>query len=197
MIAAKLFVAAVLLAVPAAADDCTPQLVDPAVRDALVQEAARQGQSCPRALDVEQLCDAVSDQIAETAPGSPNKYSYQSKIHAAACIEPSDAPEMVRGKVQAFWNREHARLNCSQLGYSIRNGHILKLAVERNSKDFVNDAVRKWKLDLNHVDPADGRTVLDYIAEERAKARGTSLDLILQRYDDLFRKNGAKRRSEL
>jgi hypothetical protein len=196
MIAAKLFVAAVLLAVPAAADECKPQPVDPAVRNALAQVAERQGQACPRAVDAQQFCNTVSDQIPDSS-GSPDRYVYQTMIREAACIQLGDGPDMVRGKVQAFWNQEHARLTCSQLGYSIRNGHVLKLAIERNSKDVVNDMVRKWQVDLNHVDPADGRTVLDYVADGLVREKGTGMDLILQRYDTLLRRHGAKRRSEL
>lgn len=193
----KVLATAMLLAIPAAADDCKPQPIDPAVRAALAQAAARQGTACPRAADAVQLCNAVSDQIAQTDPASPDKYSYQTKIRAAACVEPEDDDALVRGKVQAFWNAHHAGLHCSQLGFSIENGHLLKLAIENNSKDFINDAVRKWQVDLNHVDAADGRTVLDYVVDERARARGTNLEPTLERYETLLRKHGAKRRSEL
>ena len=83
MIAAKLLAAAVLLAVPAAVDDCTPQPIAPAVRAALVQAATRQGQSCPRAVNAQQFCNAVSDQIPDS-PGSAGRFVYQTLIREAA-----------------------------------------------------------------------------------------------------------------
>jgi hypothetical protein len=69
--------------------------------------------------------------------------------------------------------------------------------VEKDAKEFVNDVVRRWKVDLNHVDPADGKTALDYIEVELAKAGDSSNAPILRRYYDLFRKHGAKHRREL
>ena len=146
------------------------------------------------------LCDAVAGQILETDPSRRTHYTFQTKIYAASCVDESaDSAEVIQQRIQVFWLVAEPTLTCSQLNFSVKDGHILKLAVERNSRDFINDVVRKWKLSLNHVDRSDGRTVLDYIAAELAQARSTNPDLvpILQRYFDLFRSRGAKYASEL
>jgi hypothetical protein len=193
----RLIAVGLMITIPAFGDDCNPQVIDENVVKDLQQVSSRMNVECPHQVDIKQLCDAVSDQIPETNESSENKFSYQTKIYQASCVTSSDGPEIIKAKVQNFWNRFHGELNCSQLGFSIRNGHILKLAVERNSKDFVNDVVRKWKVSLNHVDPADQKTVLDYIETELAKSKGTTLEPILQRYFTLFRNNGAKFKREL
>ncbi len=187
-----------LISIPVfAADDCDPQVIDQNVIRDLQQVSSRINLECPNQVNVTQLCNAVADQIAETNSSSNNKYSYQTKIYQAACVENGDSAEIVQAKVQNFWNRYHSQLNCTQLGFTINNGHILKLAVEKNSRDFINDAIRKWKVSLNHVDSADQRTVLDYIEQELNNSKGTALEPTLQRYFNLFRSNGAKFKREL
>ena len=47
------------------------------------------------------------------------------------------------------------------------------------------------------VDASDGRTVLDYVGDEREKARGTSNEAVMQRYYEMLRREGAKHRREL
>lgn len=192
----RIFAFTLLVSIPAFADDCQDIPVSPEVVGQLEGVSKRLNMECPNQVNVSELCTAVGDQLAETL-NPANKYVYQTKIYKAACVEPTDTPEVMRMKVQNFWNKYHSGLNCSQLGFSVRNGHILKLAVEKNSRDFINDAIRKWKISLNHVDPADQKTVLDYISSELDRAKGTSMEPVIQRYFTLFRSNGAKYQREL
>jgi hypothetical protein len=195
----KRFIAiGLMISIPAfAADNCDQQVIDQDIVKDLQQVSSRMNVECPNSVNASDLCDAVSGQVLETDSRQTTRYTFQTKILRASCVETSDSPEIVQAKVQNFWNKYHDKLNCSQINFTIRNGHILKLAVERNSRDFINDAVRKWKVNLNHVDPADQKTVLDYIESELTKSRGTSLEPVLQRYFTLFRTNGAKHKREL
>jgi len=186
-----------LITLPAfAGDECQNIPVSSEIVVQLEGVSKRLNIECPNQVNVSELCHAVGGQLFETQ-NTDYKYIYQTKIYRAACVETSDSPEVVRLKVQNFWNKFHSGLNCSQLGFSVRNGHILKLAVERNSRDFINDAIRKWKVSLNHVDDSDQKTVLDYIEAELARAKGTSMEPVIQRYFTLFRSNGAKYKREL
>lgn len=54
-----------------------------------------------------------------------------------------------------------------------------------------------WKVDLNQVDDADGRTLLDYVDKELELKRGTINEPSLQQYHDMLRQAGARRASEL
>ena len=128
--------------------------------------------AAPERLEPADVCEAVSGQMLETDESRGTHYSYQTKIYALAGVQVSkDGPELIRRKIQAWWKADAKRMVCSQLNFSVHNGGILKLAVERNSRDFLNDMVRKWQVDVNVVDSADGKTVLDYVEREIEEAR--------------------------
>jgi phosphoribosylaminoimidazole-succinocarboxamide synthase len=82
------------------------------------------------------------------------------------------------------------------LAFSLLNGHILKLAIQKDSREFVYDAVSRWKVDLIVVD-SSGETVLDFVEKERVKAKGTLNEAVLAHYFEQLRKNGAKISREL
>ncbi len=187
-----------MITIPAfAADECDPQAIDQSVVKDLQQVSSRMNVECPTPVNVANLCMAVGEKYSERNPSLGTKYAYQNQIYRASCVEAGDSEDIIRAKVQHFWNRFHSELSCSPLGFSVRNGHLLKLAVERNSEDFVEEAILDWKVSLNHVDQTDQRTVLDYIDAEVKKASGTTRERILKRYFDLFRENGAKFKREL
>lgn len=185
-----------LISLSGVADDCDPTVVDPGVLKDLGKVAAKMNTECPNQVDVADLCQFVAEKVTETSPGAKTSYVYQSKIYKAACVEAGDSPKVIQAKVQNFWNRYHDKLVCSALNSTVQNGHILKLAVDRSSTEFINDTVRRWRVNLNHVD-SDKKTVLDFIDEERKKAAGTQRLSTLDRYYQIFRTNGAKYSSEI
>lgn len=139
------------------------------------------------------LCDAVAGQILETDPRAGTAYTYQTKIYRAAGVNPSeDSVEQVRAKVKAWWDAEGSTGTCSSINFSVRDGGILKLAVERNSRNFFNDVVRKWKLDVNRPDRSNGENVLDYVNREMAQNRGRALEPALRYYQTTLIKQGAR-----
>lgn len=161
---------------------------------------------------VTQLCNAVSDQILSRRgvqfdlehgdeglfpPRGAGMYMYEEMFHTAAGVAPDDGPDQVREKIQRFWlnNREH--LSCQQLGFSIRGGNVAKLAFERSSNHVINDFIRRWDLDLNFIDPADGKSVLDYVEGELEKSGGTSAEPVWRRYRDLLVRSGAMHGADL
>lgn len=151
---------------------------------------------CHGPLNVADLCQFVADETAEPDASKRTSLVYETKIHEAACVADTDSPDQVRAKIQAFWKEHGHQLVCNVLNSGVRNGHILKLAVNRSSTRFIKDAARKWKVDLNHVD-ADGKTVLDYVEEEIAASKGTSRESTLKTYLQVFRASGAKYKKEL
>lgn len=195
----RIFAFTLLVSIPAFADDCDPQVVDPGVIRDLGRVASRMKTTCPNQLDVPGFCAAVESKIMENQPAHPSvTYRYQSMIYSASCIEASDSDETIKAKVQNFWNTYHSRLTCNTINFNPRNGNILKLAVARQSASFINDAVSTWNVGLNHVDAVDNGTVLDYI-EQRKNQAGTAsaFGKTLQRYYDKFRAAGAKHSREL
>ena len=161
---------------------------------------------------VVQLCNAVSDQILSRRgvqfdlehgdeglfpPRGAGMYMYEEMVHTEAGVDPGDGPDQVREKIQQFWLNNRDQLACQQLGFSVIRGNVAKLAFERSSNHVINDFIRRWNLDLNFIDPADGKSVLDYVEGELEKSRGTSAEPIWQRYRDLLVRFGAMRSADL
>lgn len=186
-----------LVSVSGVADDCASIEVAPDVTTELAKMSKALNTQCPNQVNIADLCVAVSDKVNQPNSTFKTKFAYQNLVYRASCVEPSDTPETVKSKVQVFWNRFHAQINCSQLGFSVKEGNILKLAVERDSQEFVEEALLDWQVSLNHVDKTDKKTVLDYIEENLKLAKGTSKEKFLKTYFDLFRENGAKFSREL
>lgn len=159
-----------------------------------------------------QLCNGVSDQILSPAgieydrtnrgnyvsmPMGKGYYMFEVMLRRAAGVGDADDPATVQTKMQRWWLANRTALGCSQLGFSIRNGNVAKLAYERNSNAVINDMLRRWKLDMNFIDPADGKSVLDYVEAGLAGAKGSELEAMWQRHRDLLVRSGARRGAEL
>jgi len=151
-------------------------------------------QQCPER-NVGALCGLVSSQNRDPDSGL---YEYQSVIYAASCVDPAaETPEDIRRKVQAFWVRYSDHLRCNTLNFSPSNGLLLKFAVARSSDRFLRDAVQVWRVDLNRIDPVDGKTVLDFIEDELVRNQQPAIQRRLRRYYGMLREAGAKHRREL
>jgi hypothetical protein len=154
---------------------------------------------CCGTTDVEQLgdvCTYVGSQLHEETSNSPNRYVYQTAFQGAAGASVDrDSPELVRKKIQHFWHKHHTQIRCVSSHFNISGGSLIKFAVSKGFEAFIRDVVQTWALPLNYVDPADGRTILDYIEDEGRKYPGLREEFAKhQRY---FQKAGAKRKAEL
>lgn len=150
-------------------------------------------------LNVASLCTAVDSRAYELEPFHDSiLYQYQTQLYRAAGVQTADTEAIVNDKVRRFVNANLAAMKCNMINFNPRNGNILKLAVARQVDPFLDDAIRSWKIDLNHVDALDGFTMLDY-AEQRMDAyKPTTLKL--RPFEDIYRrlrKAGAKHRFEL
>ena len=142
---------------------------------------------------VTQICNAVSGQLTDS--GSVLVYQYRQLFFGYARADNQRDPrDHIVKKVQHFWATYNQSLFCSQLGFSIPSGSLLKLMIERDSREFFNDVVRRWKLWPNGRDQT-GETVLDFIdAEIERGGAGVGQTRI---YRDLMIRAGAKRAAEL
>lgn len=161
----------------------------------LVPPAAQAQQ--PQPMNFRSFCGAVEVSVLENNPTRDEVlYRYQTMVYEAAGVSPDDSLEVAYAKSRAFMDANHSSLICNTLNFNPRNGNIYKLAVARQFDGFIHDALDNWHLDLNQVDVADGKTVLDYIADRRATA-GPTYARTLDRYYTRFRAAGARHASEL
>lgn len=148
----------------------------------------------PDRYQISELCFAVAEQ---TRDPQGVRY-YRHILFKLAGVDPTIDDEAVTArKMQLYWNTHQDDLYCSNMSSMIGDAHILRLAVERSSSDFVNDVVRRWRLDLNHQDRRSGGTVSDYLNEEISKATGTPRENSLRRFQTLFSRNGGRRAADL
>ena len=151
-------------------------------------------------LDVADLCQFVADKLTLSgAGGAPRyRYVYQARLFAAAGVHvQSDDPTSIQEKMQRFWNRHQDRLICNVVNSTVRNGHILRVAVERSNGEFINDVARRWRVDLNYRDRRDGGTVLDYLDAQLALARGSPREATLNRYRQILEAAGGRHARDL
>jgi hypothetical protein len=119
-------------------------------------------------------------------------------MYAAAGVQPEiDQRLEIREKMKTFWSENQIWFYCNELNSSVHNGHLLRLAIDRNAREFLNDVIRRWNVDLNHIDRVSGGTVLDFVDAELAKASNTPREPILLRYRDLLISHGALHSDDL
>lgn len=141
------------------------------------------------------LCNAVNDQVPEANHGT--RFNYETRIYGASSVHLlRDPPAHVAKKVQHWWLSNSDALTCDLLGFSVKGGSLLKLALQRDSNHFINDVVRRWGLWLNGRD-FTGQTVLDFIESEMVRSSGTPNENAMRRYRTLFERFGAKRAADL
>lgn len=153
---------------------------------------------CPNLERFGEICMLVSEKL-EDDESEYNLYLYQTRIYDAACVDiANDSPEEVKRKVQVWWNkyRLHLRLKCDTLAF--RRASLIKYAIQQLSSEFIEDVTNTWGLDMNFIEPEDGKTVLDYLSDQINKEREDSpVKPILKRYYEKFKKTGAKHSWEL
>ena len=119
------------------------------------------------------LCGFIDSHVTEPE-GSADSYSYQAKVYEVGKVTARDSLSTVRKKVQHLFAVNQSIMDCDDLGFSVSNGSMLKLAVARLFDYFIVEAVSDWQIPLNRVDGSDGKTVLDFIDDEITRARAAA-----------------------
>lgn len=125
-------------------------------------------------------------------------YVFQQVMFESACADIENMSEKeIAQKLREWWDLYKDKLLCDSLQFNVTYGSVFKYAIYGGVTSFVDDAIY-YKLDLNFVDKADGRTVLDYTKDELYKQTTSSpIRKVLQEYYDKLRNAGAKHKSEL
>lgn len=162
------------------------------------EEGNKQVKQCPDKSKLMNICGDVSGMSLDHDEESNYVYTYQRKIYEASCADiENDSPAEIVKKVNLMWNLYEKDLKCRSPQFDITDGSIIKFAVKKGFRSFIEDVTLSWKLDLNEVDEIDGMTVLDYTRKEIERNRGNSVEPKLREYYEAFRKAGAKHKSEL
>lgn len=156
-------------------------------------------QPCPNLTKLENICIYIDSRGKDPKPKGDYVYMYQRKILDAACVDvEKDSEEVIGQKIRKMWDAAfaEAKLNCLSIQFDANGGNILKFAVSTKFDEFIDDAIW-WKVNLNHIDVVDNRTVLDYIQYQIEKNKGFNIVSKLQHYYKILKEAGAKHAAEL
>lgn len=125
-------------------------------------------------------------------------YVFEKVMFESACADVENMSEKeLAQKLSVWWDLYKDKLLCDSLEFNVPNGSVFKQAINGKITAFVDDAIY-YKFDLNFVDKADDRTVLDYTRDEIKKHSETSeIRKVLEGYYNKLRNAGAKHKSEL
>ena len=144
------------------------------------------------------LCNAINNQTRVGDNPDQYLYLYEKSMYLAAGVGfKSDTTTTAIAKLGRLWDENPQVFKCTSTNFSVPNGAILKYALETRSFGFIEDAMGPWHLDLNHIDPADCRTLLDFAEWKLGQNRGTHLEPVLTGYVERFKQAGAKHSSEV
>lgn len=109
---------------------------------------------------------------------------------------------IIKAKVQRFWNLYYEYFGCDTLGFATEYGNILKFAIHNSYNTFIDSMVSNFLIDINKIDPSDGKTLLDFVKEEINRygampEQNSRVEELKTIYKHLRNDLGAKHASEL
>lgn len=149
---------------------------------------------------VEELCLFMVEGLVDSSkPSNTRAYLYRDMMRKAAGVDMAvDDRPTETAKMQRWWNAHQHQLKCNVTNSVVRDGHIMRLAVDRSQGEFIRDVVFRWKLDINYRDPKDGGTVLDWIDDQLVTNNyNTNHTFLLNRWKTMLETYGGKRAKDL
>lgn len=129
------------------------------------------GCAAPEKVDYVQIC-AYSKEKKRASSDSEFTYLFEQKLLQMSCaVEGKDSPEVIKLKINKMWDTYRTKFSCDSLGFHIPNGNVLKFTLNFNFPDFIYYMVDNYDLDMDFKDPADNKTVFDYLDEEIANTK--------------------------
>jgi hypothetical protein len=142
------------------------------------------------------ICDYVYSRD-RASTGSGYRYTFQRMLADATRAKPGDDVETRRTRLRYLWLDNQPVFGCTASNFDISNGNLLKYSISSRSYEFLNYAIEDWQLELNFIDPADHRTVLDYVEREAKANAGNSDSATIDEYFSALQQAGAKRCVEM
>jgi hypothetical protein len=112
------------------------------------------------------VCQAIYDKEVYEGSGSFS-YVYQENLWELSCAKPNESLESAKIKIQQMWNKHRQDFRCHGYASSVATElNVTKFSVDTGFTAFLSEAVKKYNLDMNFKDPADNKTVLDFIKDQ-------------------------------
>jgi hypothetical protein len=126
------------------------------------------GCPAPKASDYKSFCDSIA--AKEKPIGNDLKFfdfAYEKRLMTLSCADiEKDGKEAATEKVGKMWTKYNKSFKCQSSAFNVEKGNILKFALTQNFTPFLETIVSTYNLDINFVDPADQRNLMDYVNDE-------------------------------
>ena len=147
------------------------------------------------------VCNSIYDKKGPTQVTGFG-YKYQEDLWEMSCAVPGiDTEEQAIKKIQAMWMKCRVKFRCYKyIGVSVSDGNVAKFAMDLDFSTFLVTAVKRYKLDMNFIDPADGKTIMDFLDiqyKSNSKAGSTDKAEEYLRLYKLLEKHGSKHAKDL
>ena len=126
----------------------------------------------PKPTDIKALCDCISVHEKPTEADKPYfDYGYEKRLmNMAGADVTKESREACTEKISKWWDKYKTLFRCQSSSFDVEKGSILKFAVVQGFAPFLETIVGTYQMDINYIDPADNRNVLDYVNDELTKA---------------------------
>ena len=147
---------------------------------------------CPRPKDGKffNICTLVEN----------HDFQFKKELMAMSCADPKiDSPEIIKAKVNCMWGKYYKEFGCEGQSF-ITDGNILKFSIYTGFDFFIDGVVKDFGLNINLIDPADGKSLMDFLSDQRESYRGSVYPAKFAEYDrlyKLFESKGAKHAKDL
>ncbi len=114
------------------------------------------------------MCDCIAIQEKPAEQDKEDfEYGFEKRLmNMAGANIPKDSREAATDKISKWWNKYKTLFRCYSISFNIENGSILKYSVIWGFKPFLENIVGLYNMDINFIDPADNRSLFDYVNDE-------------------------------
>lgn len=168
-----------------------------------LEKVAANVDDCPTPTESQytKVCNSIYSKKSPSE-GSELAYKYQEDLWEMSCAKtPGDSIEAANKKIQTMWKKHRETFRCYQYdGVSVPNANVAKFSMDVNFSTFLVTAVKKYNLDMNFKDPADGKTVMDFLQDQYTSYKKAGYNDKAAEYDRIYKlleKAGAKHGKDL
>ena len=156
----------------------------------------------PTKSQISNLCQNLYDNEPAWDENDPVGYQYQANLWEMSCADlKKDSKEIAWKKIECMWNKYREKFRCYNTSSAANEKNILKFSIDSGFTVFISEFAH-YNLDANFKDPADGKTVLDFLKDQINSIRNSppvNYDKIKEynRLYDLLANKGAKHSKDL
>jgi len=116
-------------------------------------------------------------------------YKYQEDLYEMSCVDiKNDSKEVAYQKIRNMWNKYREEFSCSHFsGVSLPNANLLKFSIDVGFPSFLENAVKKYKLDMNFKDPINGETIMDFLIDQLESYKAGGFVSKVEEYDRIYK----------